>query len=72
MFNACCFGSHLTSFAKLFFKEYIIPLSSSSRVVELSVDSFTSDLPLLAMERAETNEKEKLNPILKTSFIQYR
>ena len=39
------------------FKKYIlyfhIPLSSSSSVVELSVDSLTSDLPLLAMDRAE-------------------
>ena len=30
-----------------------VPLSSSSSVVELSVDSLTSDLPLLAMDRAE-------------------
>ena len=30
-----------------------IPLSSSSSVVELSVDSFTSDFPLLAIDRAE-------------------
>ena len=39
-------------------KVIVIPLSSSSNVVELSVDSFTSDLPLLAIDRAEKIDKK--------------
>ena len=42
---------------------YYVPLSSSSSVVELSVDSLTSDFPLLAMDRAE-KLKRKINKLI--------